>query len=60
MPIGELAQLYDNLYIVEGEELLGPVLVQQVVLMSRLTPLKGIVSRYKYFLMKAYVRHCLE
>ncbi len=54
MPIGELAQLYDNLYIVEGEELLGPVLVQQVVLMSRLAPLKGIVSRYEYFLMRAY------
>ena len=54
MPVGELAQLYDNLYIVEGEELLGPVLVQQVVLVSRLAPLKGIVARYKYFLMKAY------
>jgi hypothetical protein len=54
VPVGELAQLYDNLYIVEGEELLGPVLVQQVVLMSGLAPLKGIVSRYKYFLMKAY------
>ncbi len=50
MPVGELAQLYDNLYIVEGKELLGPVLVQQVVLMSGLAPLNGIVSRDEYFL----------
>jgi hypothetical protein len=49
VPVGELAKLYDNLYIVEGEELLGPVLVQQVVLMSRLALLKGIVSRDEYF-----------
>ncbi len=49
VPVGELAQLYDNLYIVEGEELLGPVLVQQVVLVSRLAPLKSIVSRDEYF-----------
>ncbi len=49
MPVGELAQLYDNLYIVEGEELLGSVLVQQVVLVSRIAPLKGIVSRGEYF-----------